>query len=95
MMDSNKEDEVQSVLTNPKLCTICQENKRESLVKTNHTNFKNDSYNKLLEYIHKRAKLGNSKYISVSQRLRDVDEKYLIENKLSWHATCYKLLTNT
>ena len=42
----------------------------------------------------KRAKLDNLKYLSGSNRLRNIDEKYFIENKLSWHKDCYKALTH-
>ena len=93
-MDSDSEDRTQSLLTNHELCTICQEKSKEPLVNTSHPNFKKDSYNKLLENIHKRAKYGNSKYLSGSNRLKNIDEKYFIENKLSWHSSCYKTLTH-
>ena len=94
MMDSDSENKTQRLLTNHELCAICQEKSKEPLVNTSHPNFRKDSYNKLLENIHKRAKLGNSKYLSGSNRLRNIDEKYFIENKLSWHKGCYKTLTH-
>ena len=93
-MDSDSRDKTQSLLTNHELCTICQEKSKEPLVNTSHSNFRKDSYNKLLENIHKRAKLGNSKYLSGSNRLKNIDENYFIENKLSWHSSCYKTLTH-
>ena len=94
-MNPDRKDNTQIVLTNHELCSICQEQTKESLVNTGHSRFKKDSYNKLLENIHKRTKLGNSKYFGSSNRLRGIDENYFIENKLSWHSSYYKNLTNT
>ena len=67
-MNPDRKDNTQIVLTNHELCSICQEQTNESLVNTGHSRFKKDSYNKLLENVHKRAKLGNSKYFGSSNK---------------------------
>ena len=95
MFSGDEETPSEAVFTtNYELCVYCQSQSKEALVDTSHANFKQNSYEHLINIINKRAELGNSKFLSASKRLKDINAKYLSEKKASWHSSCYKSITN-
>jgi hypothetical protein len=71
------------VETDLRLCLICQ--KEGDLV----ANPSPASYEKVVEYIHQRAKYGEEPYPSVSSRIHGLTSENLEASEASWHRDCY------
>ena len=70
--------------TDPLLCLICQQETNEDLV-ANPSKF-----NKVLDYIRKRATYGDRNFQEINRRIGDSTEETLLSQVATWHRSCYQ-----
>ena len=80
------------MLNDWKKCIICQTSNPEK----GHVVYKPklESYQKLLDVVNVRAKVNESEFISLWERLKDNTKETLSEKPTIWHRTCYSNATN-
>ena len=72
-----------------KFCLICQKQTDERLIESPV------SHEKLLKSIEERTKYGDSRYSVIWEKLQDKTPQQLVDNKASWHRSCYQDATHT
>ena len=75
--------------TNSSLCVICQEDTGEALVE------KPNSHEKVFDFIQKRARYGDGKYLEIKRNIGDVSWEDLQTRSATSHRTCYQNTTHT
>lgn len=71
--------------TNYDLCIKCQSVTTEGLSKP-----KPDSYEKYLDFVHRRAQYGEEDYQVIYQRVKDLTPHQMKTQNAQWHRTCYQ-----
>ena len=77
--------------TDYNLCIKCQVDiKQEKLTKP----MVESTYETFLGYVNKRFETGNPDYVGLSQRLKGLSSKDLLELGAKWHRNCYSETTD-
>ena len=89
MLPLAKKAKIDENTTDFSLCILCQSSRNTELVE------KPKSYEKVLEFVEKRASYNDTIYPDIWNRLRNATADILNSNSATWHRSCYQNTVHT